>query len=208
MPRAARADNAPSTAAISLLSPLGAILAIKDGCDAIAFLDADNYYLSDHLTGLAEAARVTGADVVTSARFLIRPDGSRIEGLQDEPAAKHTDTSCYFLTGLALPLAISWGLWPRQLSIIGHRIFRRMLRAAKVKFVHVPVATVAYTTTWMEHYTARGEAPPPGAKSVRDIRVQADLPGWWRSLAETDRQCIRTLIGIADFDIQPSSFRR
>src|SRR5450755_811676 len=62
VPRAARADNAPSTAAISLLSPLGAILAIKDGCDAIAFLDADNYYLSDHLTGLAEAARVTGAD--------------------------------------------------------------------------------------------------------------------------------------------------
>ena len=177
----------------------GAILAIKDGCDAIAFLDADNYYLSGHLAGLAEAARVTGADVVTSARFLIRPDGSRIEGLQDEPADRHTDTSCYFLTGRALPLAISWGLWPRELSFMDDRILLRMLRSAKVKIVHVSAATVAYTTTYAEHYTSRGEAPPPEAKSMRDIRARADLPGWWRSLEETDRQRIRTLLGIADF---------
>ena len=179
----------------------GAVLAIKDGCDAVAFLDADNYYLPGHLAGLAEASRATGADVVTSRRLFIRPDGSRIEGLQDEAAAQHTDTSCYLLTGRALPLAMSWGLWPRRLSFLGDRILRVILRSAKLKFVHVPLATVAYTTTYVEHYASRGEAPPPGAKSGRDLEAEADLPGWWRSLADTDRHRIRTLLGIADFEL-------
>ena len=98
---------------------VGAVLAIKDGVEAVAFLDADNWYLPGHLTALADVAVQHGADVVTSARFFVRPDGSRIEGLADEPADRHTDTSCYFLTGRALRLAVSWGLWPKQFGQIG-----------------------------------------------------------------------------------------
>ncbi len=55
---------------------IGSMLAIREGFDAIAYLDADNFFLRDHIKVMVDALAAADGefDVVTSRRFLMRPD--------------------------------------------------------------------------------------------------------------------------------------
>jgi len=55
---------------------IGCYNAITQGADAIAFLDADNWYYPDHLRSLSTLAANTQLDAVASARMLHRLDGT------------------------------------------------------------------------------------------------------------------------------------
>jgi glycosyltransferase involved in cell wall biosynthesis len=55
---------------------LGSISAFNQGYDAVAFLDADNWYPPDNLERLVDLHARTGAAVCTAGRTMHRLDGS------------------------------------------------------------------------------------------------------------------------------------
>lgn len=178
---------------------LGGALAMREGFEAVSFLDADNIFLPDHLSGLCEAHGRTGAMILTCRRFFMRPDGARLEPrLPDEDYREHTDSSCYFLAGPAVALARRWLDIPPELSVIGDRIYWRMVQAAAMRMAHLPVASVGYTTLWEIHYAAAGESAPVGAKACID---PAPISDWWSGLGMDGRAAVRAQLGLHDFDV-------
>lgn len=174
---------------------VGSLLAVREGFDAILYLDADNWLLPEHVAKLVQAwlDNQRQFDVITTRRFFTRPDGSRLPIDGDEPYQQHTDTSCFFLTGEALAVTPVWALMPRQLSVIGDRIFWHALLARKLKIAHLPEKTVAYTSLWKAHYLAIGEALPPGAKDIN--QETRDALAWWRSQSSADRARYGRMVG-------------
>src|SRR5262249_34844597 len=58
---------------------IGLMLAIREGYDAIQFLDADNLILPGHAAMATAAMRDTAADMLVLKRLFLRPDGSVID---------------------------------------------------------------------------------------------------------------------------------
>lgn len=164
-----------------------ALMAIAEKYDAIAFLDADNWYDDDHLEAcLAAAAAAPSAPFVIAQRNFVRPDESvmAIERLEDEPQGHHVDTNCYLFLPPTFPLLHYWCTMPREVSAQGDRLFRRILSNS---FTTPPAITskrtVNYTCMFESVYRALGETPPEGAKPNVDW-----APGlaWLRSLSGRD----------------------
>lgn len=173
---------------------VGSLLAVREGYDAVAYLDADNYYLPEHVRGMIDAAAAAGDgfDVITARRFFVRPDGSRMP-IADEPYQSHTDTSCYLILRGAFPLLPLWALMPRPLSIVGDRVFWRAILARGLKVGHLPAQTVGYRSLWKNQYEALGETPPPGAKEIGPQVLEAAR--WWFALGEIEKAAAARLLG-------------
>src|SRR5258708_138089 len=88
---------------------IGSRAAIRQGFDAIAYLDADNWYYPHHIASLIALHETTGAAVCTSKRAFHHLDG-RFMGVCLTSDGEHfRDTSCLMLTRPALELASLWG---------------------------------------------------------------------------------------------------
>lgn len=146
---------------------IGSFLAISQGFDFIAYLDADNWYKPGHIKSLISLHLATEADVTCSFRSLHTPDGKVLAGLQqfDENRLKHVDTSCYLLHKGAFDLVDVWLKMPKQVAGVGDRIFLMALQRRRLKFAFSKKMTVAYRTLWEDHYRAKGLEPPPEAKT-------------------------------------------
>jgi hypothetical protein len=173
---------------------IGSLLAIREGFDAIAYLDADNFFLRDHIKVMVEALDAAGGefDLVTSRRFLLRPDGTRLP-IPDESWQMHTDTNCYLILRGAFALTPIWALMPREFSAIGDRVFWRAIVARGCRIAHVPRESVGYRSLWKVHYERAGEAPPDGAKDVTP-RIQ-EAARWWAALPGHDQAAINGTLG-------------
>ena len=178
---------------------IGSLLAIREGFDVIAYLDADNFFLPDHIKQTLDAAAATGKDfdVLTTRRFLVRPDGSRLP-VVDETYQTHTDTSCFLILRGGFPLVHLWALVPRPLSVIGDRIFLRAILARGCRIGHVPRQSVGYQALWKNLYLALGEQPPEGAKEIRNEIEEAVR--WWLALTEAESAEVTQTLG---FDPRP-----
>lgn len=174
---------------------VGSMLVMREDFDAIAFLDADNYFAEDHIESLVKAAQSEPGpfDVVTAQRFFLRPDGSRMPLSEPESHHNHTDTSCYLITRRAFSTLPVWGLMPRQFSVIGDRVFWRALLARGYRIAHVPKASVGYTSTWKVQYQALREEPPEGAKEISGEILETAQ--WWWSLATEEKNRISSVLG-------------
>ena len=62
---------------------VGSMSAIGQGFEAIAYLDADNWFAPEHIESLVRLHEETGADVCLSSRDLHRIDGSRLGPCRD-----------------------------------------------------------------------------------------------------------------------------
>ena len=60
----------------NLARAVGAAIAVSEGYDAIALLDADNWFQPDHVSSLVTLHEQSGAAICASARSLHRLDGS------------------------------------------------------------------------------------------------------------------------------------
>ncbi len=176
---------------------VGALMAIAEKYDAIAFLDADNWYDADHLeTCVAAAASNEFAPFVVAQRNFVRPDESviRIDLMEDMPLGHHVDTNCYLFLPPTFPLLHYWCTIPQEFSAQGDRLFRQVLRA---NFSTPPVViarrTVNYTCLFESIYNAIGETPPDGAKPNVDWE-----PGlrWLKSLTGRDSALVDHLSGL------------
>lgn len=148
---------------------VGSIAAIGQGFDAIAYLDADNWYYPDHIETLLKLQKKSGAAVVTSGRNLHRLDGSLLGNCFEVDGERFVDTSCLFVTRAAFSVIHIWWMMPHKYHPIDDRVFWANIRSRRISRAHTGLATVAYRTAFANHYRHFGENPPQGTKSGMEI---------------------------------------
>ncbi|WP_428485656.1 glycosyltransferase [Rhodopila sp.] len=150
---------------------IGCHHAIAAQADAIAFLDADNWFDKDHLEGLMAFAQANRLDACSSARMLHRLDGSRMAKCPQVNARPYIDTSCLLVMRSAFQHMIAWVLFPPAVAAeADNHVWNHMKTSgARLGFLDKP--TMAYRTRHAVHYQIANEAPP------REAVVRVDLSG-------------------------------
>jgi Glycosyl transferase family 2 len=149
---------------------IGSFRAVTRDADAIAYLDADNWYHPYHLEGLLRFAQENNLDACASARMLHRLDGSPMIKCPQVTGEPYIDTSCLLVMKSAFQHLIAWTLFPQDLAADTDNRLWQFAKAggARVDFLDHP--TVAYRTRHLAHYEIAGESPPPEAVRRADLR--------------------------------------
>jgi len=164
---------------------IGSLSAIAQDFDAIAYLDADNWFRFDHLERMLDLHRSQGATICTSNRTMHRPDGSLLYCDLENDGVTFVDTSCFFLTRRAFRLTSLWGMMPNKLAPLCDRIFWQAVQNSRLSRAHSREATVAFRSRYASHYHFCGEEPPPDAVSPEQFSRPAR---WWAEQSAQFRQ--------------------
>lgn len=148
---------------------IGSVLAISQEFDAIAYLDADNWYYPQHIETMVRLHRKSGAAVISASRNLHRLDGSLLGLCTEVDGEEFVDNNCYFFTREAFTLIPVWWMMEPHHHPIDDRVMHAHIRSQKQSHVHATVPTVAYRTAFRAHYQKFGEEPPPGTKDGEEI---------------------------------------
>ena len=155
----------------NLARAIGAMAAISEGYDGIAFLDADNWFREDHLARLVALHKDTGAAVCTSGRSMHRLDGTLMYVDQyDSDGQRFADTSCLCIFRAAFDLFPLWAMMPRGLSPICDQVMWQAILERGVSRAHSNEPTLAFRTRYAVHYSYIRETPPPDAKEFEELR--------------------------------------
>ena len=140
---------------------LGAISAWNQGFDAVAFLDADNWYAPDHVESLAGLCRREGLAVAFSDRHVVLQDGEVVAGADPEDASRaHVDTSCMFFRSRAAFLTPAWAMMDQPLSAIGDRVMYALVKGSGLPHGWTGRRTVYYRSLYSCHYALAGRPAP------------------------------------------------
>lgn len=150
---------------------IGAYHAIGLGYDAVAFLDADNWYREDHVARLVELAVASAAGFASSSRMLCRLDGSEMATCPTTDPERFIDTSCMMFLRPAFFILSTWVLMPAYGHLIGDRIMLQRVRQSGIKTVHHPEPTVYYRCGKAGIYRSLGEPIPPGVQKPPDYQT-------------------------------------
>src|ERR1700730_14939645 len=134
------------------------------GFDAIAYLDADNWFAADHLQQMLALQQATGAAVCTAGRNLVDLEGRLLGRCREVDGDKFADTSTLFFTRAAYGLVAVWYRMPRALTPIGDRVMWKAAKDGNLVRAHRDEPTVNYRTNYLAHYRYFGKTPPAGAK--------------------------------------------
>lgn len=148
---------------------IGCYNAIAQGADAIAFLDGDNWYQSDHLEGLVRCVQANHLDACSSARTLHRPDGSFLAKCPVVNGRPYIDTSCLLVMKSAFHHLIAWVLFSQDVAAVVDQEVWGQMKGAGARLGFLDRATVAYRTRHAVHYRLAGETPPPDAIEREDV---------------------------------------
>jgi glycosyltransferase involved in cell wall biosynthesis len=140
--------------------------------DAIAFLDADNWFYPDHLGSLTAIAANAGLHAVASARMLHRLDGTPMMKCPTVDGANYVDTSCIIVLRPAFRHLIAWVLRGQEKAAETDQFFWRLLRDSGVPLAFVDRPSVAYRTRHQVHYNMAQEPLPPA--SVHRVDLHGD----------------------------------
>ncbi len=143
---------------------IGSFSAAAQGFDAIAYLDADNWFLEDHIASLVKAHRKTGAAVCTSMRQLHDLDGTLIGYCLNSDGRDFCDTNCLFLTRGAYDVLPTWTLMDPKWHAIGDRVMWSAIKQRNVATENTGLFTSAYRTSFVRHYEALGVPIPAGLR--------------------------------------------
>ena len=172
---------------------IGGQLAVSEGFDAVAFLDADNWFDPQHVATCLEAALRTHADVITARRRWVRADGSYMPiTMGEDDDGSHVDTNCFFLMFGAFHTIPRWLLMPKPMTIWSDRFYLASLREEGLREAATERATVNYLCTWAAIFRSLGETPPPYAK---EGLPHERLAGWISKLRPGDLAHVRRLSG-------------
>jgi hypothetical protein len=148
---------------------LGAITAINQGFDALAFLDADNWYEPDHIQAMVDLQAAEQADICTATRNLFTLEGELLGQCTESDGAGFTDSNCLFLTRRAFPSVNLWWMMPKKFHCIGDRYVWYQIGKLGYKTAHCDTPSVGYRTAFEWHYKSFGRTPPPEAKKGDEI---------------------------------------
>ena len=169
----------------NLARAVGAAVAVSEDYDAIALLDADNWYRPDHISSLLALHDQTGAAICTSGRSLQRMDGSALKALDPESeGVNFADTSCLLYFRPAFALLPLWGLMPRKFGPICDRIMWAAIQSRKIRTAHSGMPSMAFRTCYCNHYKVAGETPPPDCKASPEIERLVVV---WNELSDEER---------------------
>ena len=172
---------------------IGAQLAVAEGFDAVAFLDADNWYEPQHISACVDVALASRADYVVSGRSLNREDGSVLPWRsREDELVEHVDTSCFFMLQGAFHTLPRWLLMPKPMTMLGDRYFLVSLRQEGLKEARTRRTTVNYLCCWADVYRAVGEVPPAFAKGALPLY---QVRQWLLGLSEKDHLRVERLSG-------------
>jgi hypothetical protein len=139
---------------------IGGMVAFAQGFDALAYLDADNWFEDTHIRSMRRTQHQTGAAVVCSWRTVVLPDGSVVERLDPEDRKKtHVDTSCFMITREVAFLASLWAKMPQTLGPICDRIFLGSASEAEPNLSWTHKQTVFFESNYTLHYRMAGRVP-------------------------------------------------
>jgi len=174
---------------------MGGLMAVTEEYDGIGFLDADCWLEPDHLEHCLKQAEQVGVErcgFVAASRTLRRLDESVID-VPDESLAAHVDTSCLLLLPPAFDTLPVWILMPREVSIVGDRVFYLALRSRDLIPAFSTKKTVNYTYTYAPMYRALGEVPPEPIKENPD---HAAIAGWIDTLPSDRLEGLNRRLGV------------
>lgn len=123
---------------------IGCYYAIGLGCTAVTFLDADNCYAEDHIQSLVDLYTETGADFLSSSRYLCRMDLSIMGDCPFTNPNKFIDTNCMMFTTGGFGVLHYWTLMPKYAHLIGDRVILHYVRKANLTVAHSNKPTVYY----------------------------------------------------------------
>jgi glycosyltransferase involved in cell wall biosynthesis len=153
---------------------MGGVLAERQGFDAVAYLDADNWYDPNHIESLVAAHSASGFSLAASKRKFVDLQGDPLDVTEkDEELGNHIDTSCWLLFRPAYHLLRTW-LMPKELSPLCDRIFFYKVSHDRVKIALTHCRTVNFRTQYLLHYRAAGVQPPPGLKTTSEVTGNAE----------------------------------
>ncbi len=146
---------------------IGSMSAFNQGFDAIAYLDADNWYSGDHIESLVTRCSDEGWAVGFSGRRIVLSTGEHCPFVDaDEGDGRHVDTSCFFITAKAAFLASVWAMMDPRFAAIGDRLLLHVVKARGLRHGWTGRQTLYYESRWPVHFEAMGKAPPPDAHSI------------------------------------------
>ncbi len=166
---------------------VGALAALADGCNAIAFLDADNWFAPEHIAGMIELHAATGAAICTSGRAIHHLDGSFLITCKENDGETFVDTSCFFFTAAAFSLLSLWGTMPKTFSPINDRVLWAAARVRGISTAHDGRATVMFRSKYSFHYKWAGVAVPEGTGKPADAEPAFQA---WKTLNEDRKRFI------------------
>lgn len=150
---------------------VGALSALNQGFDAIALLDADNWYEPNHIESLVSALERSGTHVAASYRNFYLPDGTYVDFEDPEDAAhRHIDTSSFMLSKRAAHLLPSWGMMDINVACLCDRVIFWTLQSLKVPIVWTGLKTMNFNSLYSMYYIAANREPP---SDVHDIDFKA-----------------------------------
>lgn len=147
---------------------IGAAHAVFHGFDAVAFLDADNWYREDHIERMVALHEQTGASFLTSGRWLCSLDGEVMAQCPITDPDRFVDTNCMAYTRAAFPLLTYWTCMPDYAHDIGDRAVLQHHIAAGVHRAHSPEPTVYYRCGKPGAYQMLGREVPAGVAPAPD----------------------------------------
>jgi glycosyltransferase involved in cell wall biosynthesis len=152
---------------------IGGLLAASYGFDAVAYLDADNWYYENHIQRLVLEHELTKAPLICSKRTFHDQHGNALNiNEADEDAHLHIDTSCWIVFRPAFSLLRAW-LMPKELGPLCDRVFLRKALHERFQIRAVLDRTVAFRTQYKYHYDRAGVPPPPNVKTSKEMVAAA-----------------------------------
>ncbi|MBK8726919.1 MAG: tetratricopeptide repeat protein [Holophagaceae bacterium] len=146
---------------------VGALAAIRQGFDAIAYLDADNWLHPRHLEALVRHHLRTGAPVVSSRRTFCRWHDDTPMPFEVDPTheAVTVDTGCHLFTRPAFRFQPLWSLMPKAFTPVGSRLVYNALRESGLPIAFNGAPTLWFRSQYAQHYVALDEEAPDIAKT-------------------------------------------
>ena len=151
---------------------IGGLLADAYGFDAVAWLDADNWYDIDHIEKMVRTVETYQSIQLVSCRRRFYDSHQNDLGITEaeEDNGSHVDTSCWFVLRSAFCLLRFW-LLPKTLAAIGDRLLLGKVIHDQFRRIATQDRTVCYQTIWASHHLKAGRQPPPGAKHLDTTEV-------------------------------------
>jgi len=150
---------------------IGSYHAIGLGVQAVAFLDADNWYHPDHISQLFHVLERENASFASSSRMLCDLNGKILGKCPLINPTTFVDTNCMLFGSGAFHLLHNWALMPDYAHLIGDRVMLRSVISSNVKTVHLDIPSVFYRCGKSGLYELLGIPVPPGVSPRPDYEA-------------------------------------